>query len=65
MLIDEEVRRTLDEAYGRAREILTRRRDELERVAQELIHQESLDRSELDRLLATAPEEQSAEVRAD
>ncbi|MFN7944305.1 MAG: ATP-dependent zinc metalloprotease FtsH [Blastocatellia bacterium] len=50
-LIDAEVRQIVDDAYQRVREILTRRHDELERIAQELIRRETLDRAELDRLL--------------
>jgi cell division protease FtsH len=53
-MIDEEARRIIDEIYQRAKAILTRRRAELERVAAELIRKETLDRSELDRLLSLA-----------
>jgi ATP-dependent Zn protease len=53
--IDQEVRRIIDESYEQVKSILTRRRDELERIAEALIHKETLDRGELDRLLAESP----------
>jgi cell division protease FtsH len=50
--IDDEVRRIGDEMYDRAKDILMRRRAELERIAQELIRKETLDRQQLEALLA-------------
>ena len=50
--IDDEVRRIGDELYDRAKSILMRRRTELERIAQELMRKETLDRQQLDALLA-------------
>ncbi len=49
-LVDQEVKRILDEAHQRAREVLTRERDLLERIAQALLERESLDREEIDLL---------------
>jgi cell division protease FtsH len=49
--IDEEVRRISDRLYLRAKTILTSRRAELERIAAELIQKETLDRSQIERLL--------------
>jgi cell division protease FtsH len=49
--IDEEVRHIADEMYARAKSILTQRRPELERIAQELIQKETLDRQQLEVLL--------------
>jgi ATP-dependent Zn protease len=46
------VRHIIDKLYTQAKEILTRRRAELERIASELIRKETLNRGELDRLLA-------------
>jgi cell division protease FtsH len=51
-LIDEEARRMMDEIYGRVRQLLAARRTELERIAQELMRRETLDRSELEKLLS-------------
>jgi cell division protease FtsH len=50
--IDAEVRRISDELYIRAKTILTRRRAELERIALELTQTETLDRLQIDLLLA-------------
>jgi cell division protease FtsH len=49
--IDAEVRRIADELYKRTRTILTERRPELDRIAEELILKETLDRQDLERLL--------------
>ena len=49
--IDEEVRHIADELYARSKSILTKRRPELERIAQELMQKETLDRQQLGRLL--------------
>ena len=50
-LIDDEVHRLITEAHDLSRNILTSRHDQLERIAQELIQKETLDRAELDQLL--------------
>jgi cell division protease FtsH len=50
--IDDEVRAMLDEAHRGARCILEEHRDQLERVAGELLLRETLDETELRRLLA-------------
>jgi cell division protease FtsH len=57
-LIDTETRRIVDEAYQRVKDILMRRRVELERIAAELIRKETLDRDELENLLAPVPQPQ-------
>ncbi len=49
--IDEEVRRISDRLYLRAKTILTRRQDDLERIAHELIQKETLDRAQIEFLL--------------
>jgi len=53
-LIDEEVRRFLDEGFARACAILRAHLDLLERLARELIGQESLDASALERIFGLA-----------
>jgi cell division protease FtsH len=50
-LIDDEVQRLISEAYDLSRGILTGRHAQLERIAEELILKETLDRAELDRLV--------------
>jgi cell division protease FtsH len=52
--IDAEVRRISDELYLRAKTILTRRRTELERIAAALTQKETLDRRQIDLLLASS-----------
>jgi cell division protease FtsH len=51
--IDAEVRRIADDLYLRAKTILMRRRLELERIALELAQKETLDRRQIDLLLAS------------
>ena len=66
-LIDEEVRRIVDAAYGRVKKILRQRQEELKRITAELVRKETLDRPEIESLirppvpvsLAAAPEEES------
>ncbi len=53
-LIDEESRRMIDALYERVVALLVSRRGDLERMAQELIRTETLDRAALDRLLKPA-----------
>ena len=55
-MIDQESRSMLDEIYGRVLKILMDRREDLERVAQELIRKETLDREDLRRLLSPVQE---------
>ena len=52
--IDEEVRRIIEDLQSRAREILSHKRDGMDRVAHALIERETLDRQQLDRLLKRA-----------
>lgn len=47
-LIDEEVKRIIDEAYAKCKEILTRDRDKLETVAQYLIEHETMNANEFE-----------------
>jgi len=66
-LIDEEVRRIVDAAYGRVKKILRQRQEELKRITAELVRKETLDRPEIESLigqpvplsLAAAPKEES------
>jgi len=50
--IDEEVRRLIDEAYARARAILTTHRSRLDRIAQRLVEIETIERPEFESLMA-------------
>jgi cell division protease FtsH len=51
-LIDREVRRLGEEALIRARGVLSAHRDKLDRLAETLLSQESVDRSEIERIVA-------------
>ncbi|MCS7240600.1 MAG: ATP-dependent zinc metalloprotease FtsH [Candidatus Bipolaricaulota bacterium] len=50
--IDREIRRIVLEAYARAKELISQHRPALERLAQELLQHETLDKEDVDRLLA-------------
>ena len=49
--IDEEVKVILDQAYAKAKQILSAHRDQLEKIAAELLNKESLDAREFYRLV--------------
>ncbi len=49
-LVDEEVKRILDEAHQEAREVIDQNRDLLERIAQALLERETIDREDITRL---------------
>jgi cell division protease FtsH len=62
-LRDSEQARLTDHAYGEAQRLLQKHRAALDRVAQALLEKETLDRSELQELLAdVAPESRSSET---
>ncbi|MDR5697343.1 MAG: ATP-dependent zinc metalloprotease FtsH [Armatimonadota bacterium] len=61
--IDKEVRRIIDECYGRARRIIESNRDKLELVARALLDKETLDGEELERLLSGRPLDEPVEER--
>jgi len=54
-LVDAELKRILSEAYRKATEILTANRDALDRVAAALLERETLDREEVDMVVAGKP----------
>jgi cell division protease FtsH len=54
-IIDEEIKKIIDEAHSRAVQILTDRKDILVRVAEALIERETLDGSDLDLLIKGEP----------
>lgn len=49
--IDQEIRRLIEEAYGDARQILTKNRDKLDNIAKTLVEKETLEKAELEKLL--------------
>ncbi len=54
-IVDDEVKRLLDEAYAKANVLLTAHRDLLERIAQALLDRETIDREDLDLLVQNLP----------
>jgi len=54
-MVDDEVKRLIDEAYARATMILNENRDLLDRIAQALLDRETIDREDLDRLVKNLP----------
>lgn len=60
--IDDESRRIVDETHKRVTEILLKRRDPMERISRELIRKETLERAELDQLLAVVEPKAEAHV---
>ena len=56
--IDGEIRRIIEDAHKRARDILTEHREQLDRVAKILIDRETLERREFEALLDGVPEEE-------
>src|SRR5438874_1983848 len=51
-LVDTELKRLLGEAYEHARDIVTKHRDQLDRLAAALLERETLDREEVDLVMA-------------
>ncbi len=56
--IDSEIRRIIEDAHKRARDILTEHREQLDRVAKILIDRETLERREFEALLDNVPEDE-------
>ncbi|HEY0351859.1 MAG TPA: AAA family ATPase, partial [Gemmatimonadales bacterium] len=54
-MVDDEVKRLIDEAYSRASLILSENRELLDRIAQALLDRETIDRDDLDRLVKNQP----------
>ncbi|MBA3345585.1 MAG: ATP-dependent metallopeptidase FtsH/Yme1/Tma family protein [Gemmatimonadales bacterium] len=54
-MVDDEVKRLIDEAYARATIIISENRELLDRIAQALLDRETIDREDLDRLVRNLP----------
>jgi cell division protease FtsH len=54
-MVDDEVKRLVDEAYARATAILADNRELLDRIADALLERETIDREDLDRLVKNLP----------
>ena len=56
-MIDEEVRKMIDEAFQSTKRLLTEKREQLETIAQELLSKEVLFQADLERLIGKRPYE--------
>jgi cell division protease FtsH len=54
-MVDDEVKRLIDEAYARAMGIISGNRELLDRIADALLERETIDRDDLDRLVKNQP----------
>ncbi|MEO6058086.1 MAG: ATP-dependent zinc metalloprotease FtsH [Gemmatimonadales bacterium] len=54
-MVDDEVKRLVDEAYARATQIIAEHRELLDRIADALLERETIDREDLDRLVKNLP----------
>src|SRR5678815_2811802 len=54
-MVDDEVKRLIDEAYARAMAIISENRELLDRIADALLERETIDREDLDRLVKNQP----------
>lgn len=54
-MIDEEVKALIDRTYNETRQLLTERREEVERLAQALLRYETLSREEVDKIMQGKP----------
>src|SRR5690625_6510004 len=66
-LIDDEVRKMVEEQYQRAKDLLTQHRDELEKLAQALLEREVIVKSDLEKLIGPRPfrsEEHTSELQS-
>ena len=57
-IIDEEVRRLIDEAYTRTKDLLTEKRGDVEKLAEELLTKEVLFQSDVEALIGPRPYEE-------
>lgn len=62
-MIDEEVKKLVDVAFKRAKDLLSQKREELEKVAQELLKREIIFKDDLVRLIGERPFEPRKEER--
>src|SRR5688572_340800 len=64
-MIDQEVRKLIDEAYTRTKELLILRRSEVEKLAQELLVKEVLFKSDVEALIGKRPFEEKKALEID
>lgn len=59
-LMDQEIRKLIMEAETTADDVLSKNRDTLEKLAEALIKEETMDRTEIERIIKGSPEKESA-----
>lgn len=64
-LIDEEVRKLIDEAYERTKKLLTEKRGDVEKLANELLEKEVLFQSDVEALIGKRPFEEKKPLTVD
>jgi len=64
-LIDEEVRKLIDEAYERTKKLLTEKRAQVEKLADALLHREVLFQSDVEALIGKRPYEEKKTLDVD
>ncbi|MDQ6608221.1 MAG: ATP-dependent zinc metalloprotease FtsH [Bacteroidota bacterium] len=64
-IIDEEVRRLIDEAYVRTKRLLTEKRGEVEKLAEQLLEKEVLFQSDVENLIGPRPYEEKKPLDVD
>lgn len=64
-MIDEEVRRLINEAYVRTKALLTEKKEAVRAIAEELLEKEILFQADLERLIGSRPHEVKAAVAAE
>jgi cell division protease FtsH len=57
-MIDEEVRKLIESAYVRTKELLTEKKDDVEKLAKELLKKEVLFKSDVEALIGKRPYEE-------
>jgi AFG3 family protein len=64
-LIDEEVRKLIDEAYGKTKKLLTEKKSEVEKLANALLEKEVLFQSDVEALIGKRPYEEKKPLSVD
>ncbi len=64
-MIDEEVRRLINEAYARTLALLTEKKEQVETVAKELLEKEIIFKADIERLIGVRPYDPPAELLVD
>ncbi len=64
-MIDEEVRKLIDEAYEKTKDLLTMRKEEVEKLAQALLDREVLFQSDVEALIGKRPYEEKKSLGVD